>query len=106
MVDSGSGTALNFEKTNANLNDLQAILFTHFQVDHSVDFPTLIMASYFTNRSTNFKVFGPSGNTLMPSATKFVSDLLGKRGTYRYLDDYLLPESESRYKIKVTDVPM
>ncbi len=105
MVDSGSGTALNFEKTNANLNDLQAILFTHFHVDHSVDSPTLIMASYFTNRNKNFKVFGPSGNALMPSATKFVHDLLGKRGAYRYLDDYLLPESESSYKIKVTDVP-
>ncbi|MCU7960754.1 MAG: MBL fold metallo-hydrolase [gamma proteobacterium symbiont of Bathyaustriella thionipta] len=106
LLDAGSGTALNFEKSGADLNDLQAVLFTHFHVDHSVDFPAFVKASYFSGRDSDLPVFGPAGNALMPSASEFIRDLLGSKGAYRYLQEYLLPQADSDYKIRVTDVPL
>ena len=106
MVDAGSGTALNFEKSGADLVDLQAVLFTHFHVDHSVDFPSLVKASFFTDRRMDLPVYGPAGNSLMPSATEFVASLLGEHGAYRYLNSYLAPDKVDDYKVKVTDVPL
>jgi ribonuclease BN (tRNA processing enzyme) len=106
MVDAGSGTALNYETSGADLVDLQAVLFTHFHVDHSVDFPSLIKASYFTNRDMDLRVYGPYGNELMPSASEFVENLLGEQGAYRYLNNYLATDKKDSYKIKVIDVPL
>ena len=89
LVDTGPGSSLNFEQSGARLADLQVIAFTHFHVDHSADFPALIKASYFTDRSTDLRVYGPQGNHLMPSASEFVQGLLGKKGVYRYLSEYV-----------------
>ncbi len=104
MVDSGSGSSLNYEKSGADLTQLQAVLFTHFHVDHSADFPALIKASYFTNRSQDLKIYGPKGNELMPSAAEFVNGLFGKKGVYRYLNDYLVPASSSAYHIRTENI--
>jgi ribonuclease BN (tRNA processing enzyme) len=104
LVDAGSGTALNFEKSGADLTHLKALLFTHFHVDHSVDFPSLIKASYFTARETDLPVYGPAGNTLMPPASEFITSLLGQHGVYRYLKGYL--NTVEDYKVTVTDVPL
>jgi len=106
MVDAGSGSALNFEKSDASLTDLKAVLFTHFHVDHSADFPSLVKASYFTERRMNLPVFGPSGNALMPSATAFVAKLLGENGAFRYLNSYIADDVKENYKIEVTNVPL
>ena len=106
MVDAGSGTALNFEKSGARLPDLQAVVFTHFHVDHSVDFPSLVKASYFTARDADLLVYGPTGNALLPAATQFVKKLLGGNGAYPYLHSYLAPDEPEDYKIRVTDVPL
>lgn len=106
MVDAGSGTALNFEKSGARLPDLQAVVFTHFHVDHSVDFPSLVKASYFTARDADLLVYGPTGNALLPAATQFVKKLLGENGAYPYLHSYLAPDEPEDYKIRVTDVPL
>ncbi len=104
MVDSGSGSSLNYEKSGADLTQLQAVLFTHFHVDHSADFPALIKASYFTDRSQDLKIYGPKGNELMPSAAEFVNGLFGKKGVYRYLNDYLVPASSSVYHIRTENI--
>ena len=106
MVDAGSGTALNFEKSGARLPDLQAVVFTHFHVDHSVDFPSLVKASYFTTRDTDLLIYGPTGNALLPAATQYVQKLLGENGAYPYLHSYLAPDEPEDYKIRVTDVPL
>lgn len=106
MVEAGSGTALNYELSGADLVDLQAVLFTHFHVDHSVDFPTLIKASYFTDRDVDLPAYGPDGNELVPSASEFVEIMLGKNGGYRYLNDYLATDEPDSYKITVTNVPL
>lgn len=72
--------------------------------DQSV--PSLVKASYFTERRTNLPVFGPTGNTLMPSATEFVANLLGENGAFRYLNSYIAEGVTESYKIEVTDVPL
>ena len=40
---------------------------THFHADCSVDYSTLIKASYFGDRKKDLKVFGPAGNARMPA---------------------------------------
>ncbi len=106
MVDAGSGTAFNFEKSGADLADLQAVLFTHFHVDHSVDFSTLIKASYFSDRNEDLKVFGPGENAQMPGAREYVDNVLGEGGAYRYLNSYVNDEKSAPYKIQVADIPL
>lgn len=106
LIDAGSGAALNFEKSGADLVDLKAVLFTHFHVDHSVDFPSLIKASYFSDREVDLPVYGPEGNSLMPAASEFAARLLGEHGAYRYLNSYLDADTENDYKVRVTDVPL
>lgn len=106
MVDAGSGAAFNFEKSGANLSDLEAVLFTHFHIDHSVDFPTLIKASYFGDRKEDLKVLGPAGNFRMPGAKDYVNAVLGEQGAYRYLSNYVTEDKRASYKVRATDVPL
>lgn len=104
LIDTGPGSSLNFEKSGADFNDLQTILFTHFHVDHSSDFPALIKGSFFTGRTSDLPVYGPAGNDLMPSAKEFVERLFGKSGIYRYLNEYVDPNTTGAYKIHATNV--
>ncbi|MGH8727265.1 MAG: MBL fold metallo-hydrolase [Burkholderiales bacterium] len=107
LIDMGGGTALRFEEAGAKVNDLDAVLFTHYHVDHSVDFPALIKASFFTDRARDLPVFGPTGNDLMPSTTEFVQALFAQgRGAFRYLGNHLDRETKSPYKIKPNDVAL
>lgn len=102
LVDIGSGSMFHFEKSGAKINDLDVILLTHLHVDHSADLPALVKASFFTNRSKNLPIFGPSGNAIMPSTTAFLTSLFGPKGAYRYLSSYL--DGSDRYKIQTTNV--
>ena len=104
LVDIGSGSMLHFEQSGANIDDLDAILLSHLHVDHSADLPALIKASFFTGRSRDLPIFGPSGNTLMPSTTTFVQALFGPNGAYRYLSSYL--DGSDSYTIQPHDIPI
>jgi ribonuclease BN (tRNA processing enzyme) len=104
LVDIGSGSMLNLEKTNANINDLDAVLLTHLHVDHSADLPALIKATFFTQRTNDLLIYGPNGNHLMPSTTDFTQTLFGHNGAYRYLSSYL--DGSESYTIKTLDIPI
>jgi ribonuclease BN (tRNA processing enzyme) len=69
LVDAGGGSALRFGESGARMSQLDVILFTHFHVDHSVDFPALIKSSWFEDRKRPLPIYGPPGNEFMP-ATK------------------------------------
>lgn len=97
LIDMGSGSSLNYEHSGARIEDLDVVLFTHFHVDHSVDFPALVKASYFSKRSRALPVFGPDGNDWMPSTTEFLNSMFGAHGIYRYLQDYLKPDNPDHY---------
>lgn len=106
LIDAGSGSSLNYEKSAAKLNDLQAIAFTHFHVDHSADFPAYIKGSYFSHRIQNLNVFGPEANEMMPSTTEVTDRLFGKKGVFPYLQNYVSIGMESNFKIKPQDIKL
>ncbi len=87
MIDAGGGSSYNFEKSGAKFNDIKAVAFTHFHVDHSADFSEYIKYSYFSLRKEDLLVYGPAGNKVMPAATEFISALFKKDGAYPYLNN-------------------
>src|ERR1700733_2441422 len=105
LIDAGGGSALRFGESGAQMSQLDVLLFTHFHVDHSGDFPTLIFSSWFGDRKRPLPIYGPPGNDFMPSTTEFVSDLFGdEHGAYRYLSELLVPGEEGSYKMQPHNV--
>lgn len=102
IVDMGSGSMLNYEHSGARISDLDLVLFTHLHVDHANDLPALIKASYFSDRSRDLPLYGPTGNHLMPGMQDYIMTLFGKQGAYRYLSDYL--SGEESYRLIPLDV--
>ncbi|MEM7304937.1 MAG: MBL fold metallo-hydrolase, partial [Pseudomonadota bacterium] len=105
LVDTGTGSAINFEKAGAHFRDIQAILYTHLHVDHSADLPAYVKGSYFISRE-DLSIYGPKGNPLMPSTSEFINLLFGDQGAYRYLSNFVDPAKKSDYKILVNDVEL
>jgi ribonuclease BN (tRNA processing enzyme) len=105
LVDAGGGSALRFGESGAQMSQLDVILFSHFHVDHSGDFPVLIKSSWFEDRKRPLPVYGPGGNDFMPSTVEFVYDFFGdKHGAYRYLSELLVPGEEGDYKLQPHNV--
>jgi ribonuclease BN (tRNA processing enzyme) len=105
LIDAGGGSALRFGESGAQMSQLDVILFTHFHVDHSGDFPALIKSSWFEDRNRPLPIYGPPGNDFMPSTTEFVSDLFGdKHGAYRYLSELFEPAEKGSYKMQPHNV--
>jgi ribonuclease BN (tRNA processing enzyme) len=105
LVDAGGGSALRFGESGAQMSQLDVILFSHFHVDHSGDFPALIKSSWFEDRKRPLPVYGPEGNDFMPSTVEFVSDFFGdKHGAFRYLSELLVPGEEGDYKLQPHNV--
>lgn len=106
LVDFGGGTLLRFEQSGAKIEDLQAVAFTHFHLDHSADFAPLIKASFFTGRNRDLPVFGPQENHLLPSAESFVTRLFtssgDEKGVWPYLSGYV--DGSDSYQIKARTV--
>jgi len=105
LVDAGGGSALRFGESGAQMSQLDVLLFTHYHVDHSADFPALIKSSWFEDRKRPLPIYGPAGNDFMPSTTEFVYDFFGeKHGAYRYLSELLMPGEEGSYKMQPHNV--
>src|SRR3984957_10986082 len=104
ILDAGGGSALRFGESGAKMSQVDDFLFSHFHVDHSGDFPTLIFSSWFGDRKRPLPIYGPPGNDFMPSTTEFVSDLFGDHGAYRYLSELLVPKEEGSYKMEPHNV--
>lgn len=105
IVDAGGGSALRFGESGAQMSQVDAFLFSHFHVDHSGDFPTLIFSSWFEDRKRPLPIYGPSGNEYMPSTTEFVHDLFSDpHGAWRYLSDLVAPSAEGSYTLQPHNV--
>ena len=99
LVDMGPGSMLRYEESGARIDDLEVVLLSHLHVDHSADLPALIKGSFFTDRNRDLPIYGPSGNTLMPSTTAFVQTLFADpAGAYHYLSGYLTGDDAYRLK--------
>lgn len=81
LVDMGSGGMARFEQAGARLTDLDAVLLSHFHVDHSNDLAALVKGSWFTQRGRELPLYGPSGNGRMPGAEAF--EHVGELGMFR-----------------------
>ncbi len=105
LVDAGGGSAVNFGRSGAVFKDLDAIVFSHFHVDHSADLPVYVKASWFGDRTRELPLFGPTGNRLMPSMREFMTAMFGdKRGAFHYLSDFIDTSPTSAYKLKAQDI--
>jgi ribonuclease BN (tRNA processing enzyme) len=105
LVDAGGGSALRFGESGAQMSQLDVILFSHYHVDHSGDFPVLIKSSWFEDRNRPLPIYGPEGNDFMPSTTEFVSAFFGdKHGAYRYLSELLVEGEQGSYKMQPHNV--
>jgi ribonuclease BN (tRNA processing enzyme) len=103
LIDMGGGSMLNFERSGARIEDLQVILLTHLHVDHSADLPALIKASFFTQRTAELPLYGPTGSSLFPNTTDFVKSLFGSEGgAFRYLNGFLT--GDAAYRLSAHDV--
>ena len=104
LLDTGPGSSLHFERSGADFNDIEALLYSHLHIDHSADLPAYVKASYFSGRKHDLPIYGPSGNTMMPSTREFVEGLFGNHGVYRYLQEYYEPKVSAAYKLKPYDI--
>jgi ribonuclease BN (tRNA processing enzyme) len=105
LVDAGGGSALRFGESGAKMSQLDVILFTHFHVDHSADFPSLIFSSWFEERDYPLPVYGPTGNNEFPSTVDFVHAFFNSRnGIYRYLGFLLVPQEQGGYQLQPHNV--
>ena len=105
LIDAGGGSALRFGESGAKMSQLDVILFTHFHIDHSADFPSLIFSSWFEDRDRSLPVYGPTGNSEFPSTVDFVRAFFNSRdGIYRYLSLVLVPQEEGGYELQPHNV--
>ncbi len=111
LIDAGGGSSLNFEKSGAKFNDLQAILLTHLHVDHSVELPVYIKAGYFSGRDVFLPVLGPNEGENFPSTITFVKALFDDRNknklnsVYPYLSDNVYQQSSTDFLISAKSYP-
>lgn len=89
LVDFGGGAFLRFGEAHADLKDIDFILFTHFHIDHVVDFPALVKAGYFINATKTIEIFGPKANHYFPGATSYLNDLFREGKPYGYMSEIL-----------------
>lgn len=105
LLDVGPGSAELLQKSGARFEDLDAILLSHLQVNHSSDLPALIHASFHSRRQRPLPLFGPTGNKTTPGTVAFVRALFDPiRGAYRYLGDVLSPRDRGPYKLRPLDI--
>lgn len=103
LIDAGSGSKFRFGQSGADFNTVKLMLFSHFHVDHSSDFPAYIKSAFFSDRNQDLLVYGPIGNRLVASASDFVAAMIGEQhSAYPYLSRYL--DGSDDYRIIVKDI--
>jgi ribonuclease BN (tRNA processing enzyme) len=87
------------------MSDLDVILLTHLHVDHTADLTALVKSSFFEERHRTLPVYGPDGNRIFPSTTRFIKTLFGSpNGAYPYLSDFVTPGAADSYLLEAHDV--
>jgi ribonuclease BN (tRNA processing enzyme) len=105
LIDAGGGSALRFGESGAKMSQLDVMLFTHFHVDHSADFPSLMFSSWFEDRNRPLPIYGPDGNKYFPSTVDFVHAFFNNRdGIYRYLSVLLVAQENGGYEVQPHNV--
>jgi ribonuclease BN (tRNA processing enzyme) len=62
LIDCGTSSLIGLKRQDTQLNDIQAILVTHFHVDHFGGIPFFILnAQFFSKRNQPLTIAGPPG---------------------------------------------
>jgi len=105
LVDAGGGAALRFGEAGAEVKTLDAVVFSHFHVDHSADFPALVKSSFFEGREADLPVLGPDGNRFLPSTGEFLQRLFdADQGLWPYLSHFLPGQRHFAYELQPMDI--
>lgn len=104
LIDAGGGVFLRFGEAGADIADLDIIVLTHLHTDHSADLAALFKGGFFTERSRELPVVGPTGRGVWPSMKNFMRALFDKdSGAYAYLAG-VLDGSGGLFKTPVREV--
>lgn len=105
IVDAGSGSSVGFDRSGADINDVEAIALTHLHADKSADLPAYFSGAIAAERTTALSIFGPdSNNPSFPDTQSFVQRLIGTEGTYPHLAGLLRSSQPDGFRLKVTNV--
>ena len=86
LVDAGGGAFLRFGQAQAKFEDLSLIAITHLHPDHTSDLPALLWAGRTAARNAPLPISGPSGNSVAPSLSAFLSRLFDRNeGAFQVL---------------------
>ena len=85
LVDAGPGVVLRLGESGADPADLEALLLSHFHVDHSADVAGLLKSASFGERSAVLPVIGPASGGVFPGTDRFLAALFREGGAYPYL---------------------
>lgn len=61
LVDCGNGTVKAMLKNDIDINKIQAVLITHFHMDHFLDLPIFLLTRTFKYKEGTLTVYGPKG---------------------------------------------
>jgi ribonuclease BN (tRNA processing enzyme) len=104
LVDAGGGVFLRFGEAKAKFETLDAIAITHLHADHVSDLVALLMSGFFSDRTRQLPIIGPSGGGAFPGISEYMRSLFGPdHGAYRYLSGYL-DGSGGLVKAAITEV--
>ena len=61
LVDCGSGVTQRLNQSKNSSADIDALLLTHLQTDHVIDLYQLIISSWHSDSTSQWKIYGPKG---------------------------------------------
>ena len=61
LVDCGSGVTQRLNQSKNSSADIDALLLTHLHTDHVIDLYQLIISSWHSDRTSQWKIYGPKG---------------------------------------------
>jgi len=64
LVDCGSGITQRLDQINISTAEIDALFLTHLHSDHVIDLYQLIISSWHSYRSKNWKIYGPKGTKI------------------------------------------
>ena len=106
IIDTGSGSSVGFDRSGADINDIEAIALTQLHVDNSVDLPAYLAGALAADRSNNLTILGPESNTSEFADTEtFIQRLIGDQGAFPHLSSLLRASAPDGFRVKVANVP-
>lgn len=90
LIDAGGGVFQRFGASGAKVSDFDAILVSHFHVDHTSDIPAILKSAFFEHRRNPLLLAGPAEAASFPGPTEWLSALYDpEKGAYRYQSGFL-----------------